>query len=158
MRVKVDWRAVSKDNYQKFCDKYPNIHISFIDWMNVIYSFNEGFRDYMLETGERVRMPSGFGEFAVNKRRRNKTKTHNGVEYVNLPIDWVKTKEKGKKIYQMNYHSEGYFFGWQWFKDTARIKFTDLWYFKPLRATSRILAHYIKVSDKYQHIYKEWKH
>ena len=41
--------------------------------------------------------------------------------------------------------------------NTARFKNSDLWYFKPSRLTSRLLSHYLKTSDKYQHIYHEWK-
>ena len=51
-----------------------------------------------------------------------------------LPIDWQKTKEKGKVIYNFNYHTEGYFFGWLWFKESLLdLETADLWYFKPSR-------------------------
>jgi nucleoid DNA-binding protein len=156
-RVKVDWRSSSKDNYKNFCKKNPSIQISFDDWRNIIYSYNEYFKNYILETGDKARLPLGFGEFSINKKKRKKIKTINGVEIVNLPIDWQKSKEKGKRIYNFNYHTEGYFFGWIWFKETTRIRLVDLWYFKPTRTTSRLLSHYIKTDDKYQHIYREWK-
>ena len=67
------------------------------------------------------------------KRKEERLKLADGKEFVNLPIDWQKTKEKGKVIYNFNYHTEGYFFGWMWFKQTARFKNSDLWYFKPSR-------------------------
>ena len=156
MRVKIDWRSVSKENYNNFCKKHPSIKLTFDEWRNILYSFNESFKNYILETGEKAKMPFGFGEFSINKKKRRKKKGLND-EFVNLPIDWQKTKEKGKRIYNFNYHTEGYFFGWMWFKDTARLKTTDLWYFKPSRTTSRLLSHYIKTDNKYQHIYREWK-
>jgi hypothetical protein len=156
-RVKLDWRSSSKSNYKDFCKKNPSIQISFEDWRNIIYSFSEYFKNYILETGEKARLPLGFGEFSINKRKRKKTRIMDGVEVVNLPIDWQKSKEKGKRIYNFNYHTEGYFFGWVWFKETTRIKLVDLWYFKPARTTSRLLSHYIKTDDKYQHIYQMWK-
>ncbi len=156
-RVKVDWRSSSKDNYKNFCKKNPSIQISFDDWRNIIYSYNEYFKNYILETGDKARLPLGFGEFSINKKKRKKIKTISGVELVNLPVDWQKSKEKGKRIYNFNYHTEGYFFGWIWFKKTTRIRLVDLWYFKPTRTTSRLLSHYIKTDDKYQHIYREWK-
>ncbi len=156
-RVKVDWRSSSKDNYKNFCKKNPSIQISFDDWRNIVYSYNEYFKNYILETGDKARLPLGFGEFSINKKKRKKIITTNGKEYMNLPIDWQKTKEKGKRIYNFNYHTEGYFFGWIWFKETTRIRLVDLWYFKPTRTTSRLLSHYIKTDDKYQHIYREWK-
>lgn len=156
MRVKIDWRSASKDNYNNFCKKHPSIVITFDEWRNIIYSYNELFKNYILETGEKAKLPFGFGEFSINKKKRKKRKGLND-EFINLPIDWKKTREKGKIIYNFNFHTEGYFFGWMWFKQSARLKNIDLWYFKPSRVTSRLLSHYIKTDNKYQHMYNEWK-
>jgi hypothetical protein len=158
MRVKIDWRSASKDNYNSFCKKHPSIKLTFDQWRNIIYSYNEAFKEYILETGERAKLPFGFGEFSINKKKRRKMKGKDGKEdFVNLPIDWKKTKEKGKRIYNFNFHTEGFFFGWIWFKTTARFRQSNLWYFKASRNTSRLLSHYLKTDDKYQHIYHEWK-
>lgn len=156
MRVKIDWRTASKENYNNFCKKHPSIKLTFDEWRNIVYSFNDAFKNYILETGEKAKLPFGFGEFSINKKKRRKKKGVND-EFVNLPIDWQKTKEKGKVIYNFNYHTEGFFFGWMWFKGSARLKNVDLWYFKPTRTTSRLLSHYIKTDEKYQHLYREWK-
>ena len=156
MRVKIDWRTASKENYNNFCKKHPSVKLTFDEWRNIIYSYNEHFKNYILETGEKAKLPFGFGEFSINKKNRRKKIGLNN-EFVNLPIDWQKTKEKGKVIYNFNYHTEGFFFGWMWFKGSARLKNVDLWYFKPSRTTSRLLSHYIKTNEKYQHIYRQWK-
>jgi nucleoid DNA-binding protein len=156
MRVKIDWRSASRENYNSFCKKHPSLNLSFDEWRNIIYSFNDSFKNYILETGEKAKLPFGFGEFSINKKKRRKRKGLND-EFVNLPIDWQKTKEKGKRIYNFNYHTEGFFFGWMWFKESARLKNIDLWYFKASRVTSRLLSHYIKTNEKYQHMYNEWK-
>ncbi len=157
MRTKIDWRSASKENYNNFCKKNPSVKLTFEEWRNIIYSYTEAFRDYILETGEKAKLPFGFGEFSINKKKRRKMKGVDGKEFVNLPIDWKKTREKGKRIYNFNFHTEGYFFGWVWFKDTARLRQSNLWYFKPSRTTSRMLSHYLKTDDKYQNIYREWK-
>jgi nucleoid DNA-binding protein len=158
MRTKIDWRSSSKENYNHFCKKNPSIKLTYDEWRNILYTFNEAYKEYILETGDKAKLPYGFGEFSINKKKRKRLKNNiDGKEFVNLPIDWQKTKEKGKVIYNFNYHTEGYFFGWMWFKNTARFRNSDLWYFKPSRLTSRLLSHYIKTNDKYQHIYKEWK-
>jgi len=157
MRVSVDWRSSSKENYNIFCKKHPTITLTFDEWRNVIYSFNESFREYILETGDKARLPFGIGEFSINKKKRRKMKGVGGKEFVNLPVDWKKTKEKGKIIYNFNFHTEGFFFGWVWFKETARFKHSKLWYFKPSRTTSRLLSHYLRANEKYQHLYNEWK-
>lgn len=156
MRVKVDWRSASRENYNSFCKLHPSIKLTFDEWRNIIYSFNDSFKNYILETGEKAKLPFGFGEFSINKKKRRKRKGLND-EFVNLPIDWQKSREKGKRIYNFNYHTEGFFFGWMWFKHSARIKNSDLWYFKASRVTSRLLSHYIKTDEKYQHMYNEWK-
>ena len=116
MRIKIDWRSASKENYNNFCKKNPSIKLTFDEWRNIIYTYNEAFKEYILETGERAKLPFGFGEFSINKKKRRKMKGVDGKEFVNLPIDWKKTREKGKRIYNFNFHTEGYFFGWVWFK------------------------------------------
>jgi len=156
-RVSVDWRSSSRENYDDFCKKNPTIKVSFDKWRSIIYEFNESFKTYILETGHKAKLPSGFGEFSIIKKVRKKTKIlPDGREIINLPIDWKRTKEKGKKIYNFNYHTEGFSFRWKWFKKSARLKNTDLWWFKPSRTTSRLLCHYLKTDPKYQHIYVQW--
>lgn len=158
MNTKVEWRSVSRENYKDFRKKNPTIKIEYSVWKEIIYLYNESFRDYILETGNKEKLPFGFGEFSIVKKKRKQFKVNpkTGQQFINLPIDWKKTREKGKVIYNMNYHTEGFFFGWHWFKKTARIKYPNLWYFKPGRASSRLIAHYIRIDDKYQHTYKEY--
>lgn len=157
MRTKVDWRSGGNANYKDFCKKNPEIKLSLDEWRNIVYMFFDEFRIYILETGEKAAMPYGFGDFSVNKKKRKKVKIGKGREFINLPIDWKKTREKGKVIYNFNFHTEGYFFGWLWFKTAKRVRNIDLWYFKASRTTSRLLSHYLKTDEKYQHIYREWK-
>lgn len=157
MRVKVDWRSADKKNYNDFKKAYPRLQVNHSDWKKIIYAFNEAVRDYILETGEMVKLPHGFGELTINKKKRKKYIIKDGKKIINLPVDWIKSREAGKRIYNFNHHTDGYFFGWMWFNTSATIKFRKLWYFKPYRVSSRLIAHYIKVDEKYQHIYKEWK-
>lgn len=157
MRVKVDYRSASKDNYKRFCAENPAIKLTYNEWLEIIYSFNEEFRDYILETGNKEKLPFGLGPFTITKKkRRTKIMAPDGKEYINLPIDWKKTKEKGKVIYNFNFHTEGYFFGWLWFKKQARMKFPTLWRFKPSRVSSRMIKHYLDLNKEQQHRYKHW--
>jgi len=156
-RVSVDWRSTSKSNYIDFCKTHPTITISFIEWKNILYMYSEWFKDYILETGERVKLPNGLGEFSIIKMKRNFQGVVNGKMRNNFPIDWKKTREKGKYIYNFNYATDGFSFKWIWIRRTALIKYPHLWYFKPSRVSSRLLAHYIRVDPKYQHLYQEWK-
>lgn len=155
MRVFVEYRTASKDNYIDFCKKHPDIILTFDEWRNIIYTYTEMFKQYVLETGKDAKLAAGFGKFYINKRKRQKIKIVNGKERVNLPIDWKKTKERGKVVYNFNFHTEGYFFGWTWMKRSCTIKFSNLWWFKPSRETSRLLSHYLKIDKKYQYLYVE---
>lgn len=142
--------------YKDFCKKNPEVDLTFKEWKAIIYKFNESFRDHILETGEKIKLPQGLGYFSIKKKKRRKSKGKDGKDFINLPVDWKKTKEKGKIIYNFNFHTEGFFFGWHWFKDSARFKHSNLWFFKPSRLTSRLIKTYIDKDTKYQDIYTEW--
>lgn len=156
MRTKIEWRSGSKQNFEDFCKKHSDINITFIEWKNIIYIYNDYFRNYICETGEKVKMPFGFGEFSITKKKRQIKIKKKDKEYINLPIDWQASKKAGKKIYNFNRHTDGYFFGWKWFKKKVRIKQPKLWYFKPSRTTSRLIKHYLTTDKKYQFLYKSW--
>jgi hypothetical protein len=71
MRVAIDWRSASKENYNNFKSEKPEINLSFDDWKRVVYGFNYMFVEHMLETGEKVKLPCGIGDFAINKKKRS---------------------------------------------------------------------------------------
>jgi hypothetical protein len=156
MRTSTEYRQVSREVFKTYQQEHPNFAITFTQWQNVIYTFNYAFRDYLLETGEKGKLPWGIGDFAVLKRMPKRIKTlKDGREVVGLPINWKKSKEHGKKIFFLNSHTEGYKFKWKWFYKTARFKYCDIWNFKPYRITSRLLNHFLK-QEGYQHKYREW--
>ena len=86
-RVKVEWRSSSKDNYNLFCKKHPSIKLTYDEWRNITYTYNESFKEYILETGDKAKLPYGFGEFSINKKKRRKITNADGKEFINLPID-----------------------------------------------------------------------
>jgi hypothetical protein len=95
-RVSVDWRSASKDNYNNFCKKHPLVSLTFDEWRNIIYTYNDSFKHYILETGEKEKPTGWLGEFSINKKKRRKVKDIDGKEFVNLPIDWQKNKRERK--------------------------------------------------------------
>ena len=103
-----------------------------------------------------MKFPYGFGDFCITKFKPKRYKTTaNGNEIVGLPVDWKKTREAGKRIYHMNYSTEGFKFRWLWDMTKARFAKCDVWSFKPSRISSRLINHYIK--QGYQDKYLEWK-
>ena len=53
-RVLVDHRSASKAEYQKFRQKYPSTTVTWEEFINIIYTFNENLKTYILETGEKI--------------------------------------------------------------------------------------------------------
>lgn len=157
-RVKVEYRSGSKEVYEKFCATYPSISLSFEKWLEIIYAYNYGFRDHLLETGDRCKLPWGIGSFAISKTKPKRTINLNGKELIVMAVDWPKTLKLGKKVYHLNNHTDGYRFKWRWFIHDSRFKHCDIWVFKPSRVSSRKLAEYLKrPNSPYPQIYKEWK-
>lgn len=156
-RPRVSYRSTSKKTYERFCQKHPEHRISFKKWKEVLRTFNESFRDYILETGDRCKLPYGFGDFSISKKKTRRFRTTaDGNEVIALPIDWQKTKQKGKRIFLFNDHTDGYRFRWYWFKSGLRLLGGKYLAFKPARTSSRKLAEYLKKNTYYQHLYQEW--
>ncbi len=157
MRIKYDYRQASKSTYLRWKKHHPNVELSFSQFEQIIFTFNSLFRDYLLETGERAKLPWGMGDFAIAKKRPKQTKiSKSGKEYVGLPIDWKKTKAMGHYVYHLNAHTEGFKFRIKWFISTGRFRLAEVWSFKPSRASSRLVNHYIKKDPKNQYKYQEW--
>lgn len=154
MRVKRSYRQVSKEAFEVFKKKHPQIKITFETWKSIIYEYNYTFRDYLLESAEKAKLPWGFGEFAIKKQKLKKTVNWEGRDVIHLPVDWMKTKLAGKKIYHFNYHSEGYRFSYKWFIHSARFKQSNLFVFKAYRTSSRLITKYIEKG--YGDRYLEW--
>lgn len=156
MRKAREYRTTSREVYKAFKLKHPELKLSYVEWCNIIYTFNYGFRDYCLETGEKAKFPYGFGDFCVTKFKPKKTAIlPNGDEIINLPVNWKKTMELGKKIYHMNFNTEGFKFRWLWSIGSCRFYKHDIWSFKPSRVSSRLIKHYL--DNNYQHKYLKWK-
>lgn len=160
MRTKYSYRTASREVYNRFKIAYPDLNISYAEFCSIIYKYMENFREYLLETGDMGKLPRGFGYFGINKKKRKRYKgiVINGVEKLNLSIDWKATREEGKTVYNFNFHTDGYTYWWRWYKNTAYLGLLSCIYFKPSRDTSRLLAKYLKKPDsEYYQIYREDK-
>jgi nucleoid DNA-binding protein len=156
VRVKVEYRTSNKSVYEKFCSTHPEIKLSFTEWKKILQAFSYAYRDYILETGDKVKLPFGLGSFTINKRKTQKTKIYMGKQYINLPVDWAETKKAGKYIYHLNTATDGCKYNWMWLREDARWAYS-IWNFKPLRETSRLLKDYLKKPNSFFfQIYKTW--
>lgn len=160
MRVKKEYRTCSKENYERFikANKISEKDLPYNKYVKNIEICNWMFAEYALSTGNKVSLPYGFGSIAVNKKKLKRFKEYNGKKYVNLRIDWNKTRKEGKRIYHTNEHSDGYNFRWAWFPEDARIHLSHIYVFKPGRYTSRAINQYVRKPGAYfKDMYLQWK-
>lgn len=161
-RRKVQYRTYSKNNYKRFLaeNNLTKDILSYEKYCKNLEVCNWMFVEYALRTGERVKLPHGFGFIAVNKKMLKRYKDYKnpeGKNYINLRVDFNKTKQYGKVIYHTNEHSDGYNFKWVWSPKEAKFFLSDLYIFKPGRYASRAIAKYIKKpNSEYKEMYMNW--
>jgi hypothetical protein len=159
VRYKPDYVTSSALVYKRFLKEHPNINISSREWANVLKIFNELFLEYALQTGERTKLPFGFGTLAISKKKTIKIIDRGDKKFIGLPIDWTKTHQLGKRVYLLNTHSDGYRCRWFWFKRDSNIGSPEIWMFRPSRTTSRMMARYLNDEDGLHYLdkYQNWE-
>jgi hypothetical protein len=156
-RPRRDWRSTSRETYKLYKAKTGST-ISYQKFAKVLKTWNCKLMDYVIDTGELVKLPHGIGPITINKRKRDTFRLDkDGNKVYNYAIDFKKSKEAGKRIYHLNYHTEGYSFSWSWFPGLSYIKCSSIWSFKASRRYARKLAHILldPASNK-KDIYQTW--
>jgi hypothetical protein len=156
---KKEYRTNSRENYDKFLsiNNLSEESFPFDKWKQVLATSNWMFIEYALRTGMKVTLPYGFGPLAVNKKMLKRFKEYNGKKYVNLRIDWQKTKKLGKRVYHTNEHTDGYNYKWKWFPHEAKFYLSDLYVFNPGRYASRAINKYLKKPGAdFKSLYLQW--
>lgn len=154
-----EYKTTSREVFRKFTKSHPELKIDSKTWTAIIRSFNELFAEYLLQTGERERLPHGLGSFAISKKKTIKIIKNGEKQYISLPVDWQKSRQMGKKIFMMNSHSDGFRCKWKWFKDDSNLRLSQIWMFKAIRPRSRDIARYLKDVDGavYLEKWKQWE-
>lgn len=157
MRVKREYRTASKANYNRFKREHPSIDITFDQYKKVLKECNRMIYMHALETGEKVKLPYGFGQIAVHKyKAKSHTIDEQGNKHIKLPVDFKRTKEEGTVVYNMNFHTHGYRFKWKLFVNSVRLYQSQIWVFRPCRTMSRELAKFIFSDPYYSQLYRSW--
>lgn len=152
-----EYRTVSKIVYNKFCELHPEVELDYSEWEKIIKTYNGMLRDYIVTSGEKVKLPRGLGSLVITGKKSHKINKVGDREFVNLSIDWNKSKKVGKKIYHFNNHTDGYRYRWMWFQGDSRFYLSDIWMFKPCRKASRAITAFIKTNPPGRiEVYKQW--
>jgi hypothetical protein len=156
---KKEYRTNSKENYEIFLKlhKIKKSQLPFSKYKEILDTCNWMFIEYALRTGMKVTLPFGFGPLAVNKKMLKRFKEFEGKKYINLRIDWAKTKKAGKRVYHTNEHTDGFNYKWVWFPNEARFYLSDAYVFNPGRYSSRAISKYLKKpQSEFKSLYLEW--
>lgn len=158
-KTKREYRTYSKENYNRFI-KENNITedvLSYAKYCKNLEVCNWMFIEYALRTGEKISFPHGFGPVAVNKKMLKRYVEHDGKKYINLRVDWQKTKKLNKRVFHTNEHSDGFNYKWTWFPKESKFFQSELYVFKPCRYASRAIARYVKKPNShFKEMYYEW--
>lgn len=156
-RPVIDYKTAGKEAYKRFCQQNPGVQITCKDFRTIVRAFNTEMREHILQTGDRLKVGM-LGSFSINKKKtRRFVELKTGEQYIILPVDWKKSKQLGKRVYHLNHHSDGYRYSWIWFRDDARSRFSDIWYFKAARPSSRRITDYVKLGNDFCERYKQWE-
>lgn len=158
-RVKVEYRTDSKENYNIFLKlhKIKKEELPYAKYSKILHTCNWMFVEYSLRTGMKATLPYGFGPIAVSKKMLNRFKEYEGKKYINLRVDWAKSRKAGKRVYHTNEHTDGFNYKWGWFPKEARFYLSNIYTFIPCRYSSRALSRYLKApSSECKNLYLEW--
>ncbi len=157
-RAYFDWRTASREAYNNFLKANPKVELSFENYKCIIYTYNQKLADYLLETGEPIKLPFGLGTIVINKYKPKTSRiSASGKEIPNYSINWQETKKIGKYIYYLNAHTEGYKYYFMWNYGKAKMKCAYIWKYEMARVHSRQLKTNLKTPNaEYKNIYKEY--
>lgn len=160
-REKIDYSSTSQEAYDNFVET-TGLDVPKGVWKKVLYAYNLGFIDYLIKTGEKIRVLHGLGTFHVRKMKHHiEYVSINGVKRLkNAPIDWVETNKQGKLVHIQNFHTDGYKCTYVWGRSAAAFVNANCWIFRFARNAKRSLAAHLKSGnaryslDRYDEIIK----
>lgn len=115
---------------KKHFDKGDAYEVDKATYRKICYAFNKKVIDKAL-TGSLVKLPHSMGCIWCKKFKINWEKP---------PIDLNETRKKGKVVYHLNEHSNGWCARWTWSKRNNLIANLIYYSFKPTRSNSRKLS------------------
>lgn len=134
MQKKKSFRSASKESYIQFCLENPTLSVSFTQFRKIMYDYNRLVVEHMIETGEGLRLPYGLGYIRLY---RKKTSYFGKKPY---KADGKLTRVKGKPVYHLNLHTDGYFAYYGWMPRTAMFPTATCFRCRFSRNNTRYLA------------------
>ena len=130
--------------YDSYLAQNPEGTYDYVDkkmYVRIVEDYCKHLADSIVDGGEIVKLPYNKGPIGIFKWLSKSTKLSKA------PVDWVKSKELGKKVYLTNAHSNGYVYKFFWDKGLRQKTLLSFYKFKACRALTRRLAEVIKTKQ-----------
>ena len=120
--------------YKFFKKKYAKTKVTRETYRKICCDFNKMIVADAIE-GKTVPLPYSMGSLWIKKYE---------IDYDNPPIDLNESRKAGKKVYHLNFHSDGYIAKWAWTKRNNLITNLIYYSFRVTREHSRAVAQIMK--------------
>lgn len=134
---------VLKDMYEEYLkDKEEGspYRVPYDLFVSLCTEYYKGVMDHIFDSGIFF-MPYRMGNVSIIKKKPKR------MDSKTLPVDWQKTNEIGKRVLQLNDHSNYYKFRFHWEKKSCYVSHKSGYRLEFTRANKRRLAQIIKSGD-----------
>jgi hypothetical protein len=120
-----------------FSEDHP-YHIPYSEYSEVVSDYLKYVSELVVVKSMTFKLPFRMGAISVYKHKPI-------FQSVNkMSIDWKKTRELGKVVYNFNEHSNGFRYRFRWDRNGSLDKYLVLYAFKPSRQNARLVASLVK--------------
>lgn len=130
----------NREFYKNVLSKEETLNLTYAECKNIIEHSNHVITDVVKNELDGFKMPFGLGYLCASRFIPK-----------NLAIDWKKTKEIGKRVYHLNFHTNGYSCRVNWFR-VGRINvtsFNEVFKFKAYKTFSQLISKAFKEGKNY---------
>lgn len=158
-KIKIGFRVGSPECTKEYnATNSSNHSIDHKTRLAILYAYNKKVIEYLIDTGEPFKIPSGIGTIRIcrSKPVRKKVLDSKGNEMYTLRINPWATNKAGKRVYFLNLHTEGYYASFRWFPNKHTFLYPDIWKINMFRDHTRLLAKTLKEIPGKIHDYRDY--
>jgi len=126
------------EEYVSHFDEGDQYHISYSEYSGIVSDYLKYISELVVIKSMTFKLPFRMGSISVYKHKPVFQSVNN------MSIDWKKTRELGKAVYNFNEHSNGFRYRFRWDRNGSLDKHLVLYAFRPSRQNARMVASLVK--------------
>jgi hypothetical protein len=141
-KIKIGHRdhIISKKFYDEFLDEYPDINISYKEFVLIIRESNKEIARIVRTEQTGFKLPEGHGYLVVTSYKSNKK-----------AVDIANSHKFGKIIYHLNLSTFGKLCAIRWYNNLGEYYYPRIYKFAACRDFQRDVSHSSKAGSVYLH-------